>query len=207
MVDLLEKEEGKLAVKIARKTIEHNLTTGEVIDRSDFEVTSIFYEQRGVFVTLNKEGALRGCIGRPYPDMELIDAIIDSAISAAAKDPRFPPVQKKEMDDIAVEITVMTKPELIDREPGSIPELISIGKHGLIIKKGCHQGLLLPQVASDHQLNEIEFLGHTCLKAGLSPNEWKTGNVQIYRFEGQIFKEEVPRGNIIEESLDDSSCR
>nr|WP_048815639.1 TIGR00296 family protein [Methanosalsum zhilinae] len=204
---MLEKEEGELAVKIARKTIEHYLATGEVIDRSDFEVTSIFYEQRGVFVTLNKKGALRGCIGRPYPDLELIDAIIDSAISAATKDPRFPPVHKKEMADIVVEITVMTKPELIDIEPESIPEMISIGKHGLIIKKGYYQGLLLPQVASDHQLDEVEFLCHTCLKAGLSPHEWETGNVNIYRFEGQIFKEKVPRGNIIEESLDDSSCR
>ncbi|TFG90457.1 MAG: TIGR00296 family protein, partial [Candidatus Atribacteria bacterium] len=132
--------EGKTAVDLARKTIESFLEKGKINDRSDVDLPPIFKELRGVFVTLTKNGMLRGCIGHPYPDSPLVSAIIDSAISAATRDPRFPPVRSLEMKDISVEVTVLTQPERIDAPPQKFPELIEIGRHGLIVKKGYYQG-------------------------------------------------------------------
>ncbi|MBW6470366.1 MAG: TIGR00296 family protein [Methanosarcinaceae archaeon] len=197
---MLTKEEGDRAVHLARDTIEVFLVKGTVLSLSDVDLSDIFSEKRGVFVTLTKQGMLRGCIGYPYPDSPLGNAIIDSAISAATRDPRFPTVNVSEMDDIIVEVTVLTQPELINVQPHELPEIIEIGKHGLIVKEGHNQGLLLPQVAPENNFDEVEFLDHTCLKAGLSPDAWQRG-AQVYWFEGQIFKEALPRGNVMEENF------
>ncbi len=195
---MLTNNDGDMAVHLARNTIEVFLDKGTVPKLSDIDLSDIFNEKRGVFVTLTKQGILRGCIGYPYPDSPLGSAIIDSAISAATRDPRFPPVNVSEMDDIVVEVTVLTQPELINVQPNELPEIIEIGRHGLIVKEGYYQGLLLPQVAPENNFDEVEFLDHTCLKAGLPPDAWRKG-AQVYWFEGQIFKETVPRGNVIEE--------
>ena len=197
---LLTKEEGDNAVHLARDTIEVFLDDGSVPSLSDVDLPDIFSEKRGVFVTLTKQGMLRGCIGYPYPISSLGDAIIDSAISAATRDPRFPPVDVSEMDDIVVEVTVLTQPELINVQPHELPEIIEIGKHGLIVKEGYNQGLLLPQVAPENDFDEVEFLNHTCLKAGLPPDAWCSG-ADVYWFEGQIFNESVPRGDVVEENF------
>lgn len=202
---MLTKNDGKAAVKMARSVIETYLETGNMIHSSGFNLSSIFKEYRGVFVTLNKGNNLRGCIGHPYPDSQLDNAIIDSAISAATRDPRFPPVELPEMDAITIEVTVLTQPEVIEVSPEELPKYVEVGKHGLIVKKGYYQGLLLPQVATDQGFDSSEFLSHTCLKAGLSPDEWKKG-AQVYCFEGQIFKENTPRGEISEEDFE-KSCR
>ena len=196
---MLTNNEGNMAVHLARDTIETFLNEGAVTKLSDVDLPDIFNKKRGVFVTLTKQGMLRGCIGYPYPGSELGNAIIDSAISAAVRDPRFPQVSSPEMDDIAVEVTVLTQPELIDVPPTELPNMIEIGRHGLIVKDGYNQGLLLPQVAPENDFNEVEFLSHTCLKAGLSPDAWQRG-AKVYWFEGQIFKESVPRGDVVEEN-------
>jgi uncharacterized protein (TIGR00296 family) len=199
---MLKDIEGKTAVNLARKTIESFLEKGKITDQSDFNFPSIFKELRGVFVTLTKDGMLRGCIGHPYPDSPLVSAIIDSAISAATRDPRFPPVRNSEMKDISVEVTVLTQPERIDAPPQKLPELIEIGRHGLIVKKGFYQGLLLPQVAPENDFDQIDFLNNTCMKAGLSPDAWLSG-AEVYWFEGQIFKETSPGGDVVEEKFKD----
>jgi len=148
---------------------------------------------------------LRGCIGLPYPIKRLDDAIVDSAISAATQDPRFPPVELKEMDEIIVEVTVLTQPEkIVVKNRRDLPKHIEIGRHGLIIKRGAFSGLLLPQVAVEHGFDEEEFLVQTCFKAGLPPDAWLVDDTEVYRFEGQIFKEKTPRGEIIE--VDTRSC-
>ncbi|MFP4654969.1 MAG: TIGR00296 family protein [Methanohalobium sp.] len=202
---MVTEDDGKEAVKLARDAIETYLETGDFVDPSRFELSSIFKEYRGVFVTLNKEGNLRGCIGHPYPDSQLDNAIVDSAISAATRDPRFPPVELPEMDIITIEVTVLTQPEFIEVPPEELPENVEVGKHGLIVKKGYYQGLLLPQVATEQGFDSSEFLSHTCLKAGLSPDEWRK-DAQVYCFEGQIFKENTPRGEILEEDFE-KACR
>ncbi|WP_292486309.1 TIGR00296 family protein [Methanohalobium sp.] len=202
---MLTKEDGKSAVTLARSAIETYLETGEIIDSSEFNLSSIFKEKRGVFVTLKKDGDLRGCIGHPYPDSQLDSAIIDSSISAATHDPRFPSVESPEMNAITLEVTILSQPELVDVSPEELSEYVEVGKHGLIAKKGYSQGLLLPQVATEQGFDSSEFLSHTCLKAGLSPDEWKKG-AQIYCFEGQIFTENTPGGDVSEEDFE-RACR
>ncbi|NLN44011.1 MAG: TIGR00296 family protein [Methanosarcina sp.] len=194
--------EGRAAVKLARKTIESFLSEERLPEPQElgFELSPIFEEMRGVFVTLTENGLLRGCIGHPLPDSTLEDAIMDSAISAAVRDPRFPPVGEDELKDIVVEVTILTQPEKINARPEELPDRIEIGKHGLIVKQGYCQGLLLPQVAPENEMDSIEFLGHTCLKAGLSPDAWLKG-AEVSCFEGQIFKEKEPRGEVIEEKF------
>ncbi|MGB9927127.1 MAG: TIGR00296 family protein [Methanosarcina sp.] len=199
---MLTQTEGKAAVKLARKTIELFLSGEKYLkpEELDFELTPVFGEKRGVFVTLTKNGLLRGCIGHPFPDSTLEEAIIDSAVSASSRDPRFPPVGEDELDDIVVEVTILTQPEKIDAPPKELPNRIEIGRHGLIVKQGYCQGLLLPQVAPENDMDAIDFLSHTCMKAGLSPDAWLKG-AEVSCFEGQIFKEEEPKGEVFEEKF------
>ncbi|MDM7918781.1 MAG: TIGR00296 family protein [Methanosarcina sp.] len=199
---MLTETEGRAAVKLARKTIESFLSGGEFPKSQDLgiDLSPVFGENRGVFVTLTEEGLLRGCIGHPYPDSTLKEAIMDSAISAATSDPRFPPVEEEELKNIVVEVTILTQPEKINAAPEDLPNKVVIGKHGLIVKKGYYQGLLLPQVAPENNMDSIDFLSHTCMKAGLSPDAWVKG-AEVYCFEGQIFKEKEPEGEVIEEKF------
>ncbi|WP_292466266.1 TIGR00296 family protein [Methanolobus sp.] len=204
-VKLLSYTDGQAAVQLARDAIEVYLRTGEMMDGSEIQLPSIFNEVRGVFVTLTEDGDLRGCIGHPYADSHLRYAIADSALSAALRDPRFPPVSIAEMDSITVEVTILTRPELLDVPPKDLPSSIKIGRHGLIVKSGYRQGLLLPQVAPENNFDEIEFLNHTCMKAGLPHDAWVTG-VEVYAFEGQIFSEKEPKGEIVEKDFNDKTC-
>lgn len=200
---MLTETEGKVAVKLARTTIKSYLVDAKHFEprEEDFDYSPVFREKRGVFVTLTKHGLLRGCIGHPYPDSLLVEAIIDSAISAACRDPRFPPVQPSEMQDIIVEVTVLTQPEKFEGPAEKLPELVKIGRHGLIVKQGYYQGLLLPQVAPENDFDALDFLNHTCMKAGLSPDAWVTG-AEVYWFEGQIFKEKEAEGEVFEEKFE-----
>jgi uncharacterized protein (TIGR00296 family) len=200
MVKLLELKDGERAVKLAREAIELYLDERKMIQK---RLQGVFSEKRGVFTTLTKYGNLRGCIGFPYPVKRLDEAIIESAIAAAVDDPRFEPVRLSEMDEIVVEVTVLTPPEKIDAKPKEMPAHVEIGKHGLIVKMGPFSGLLLPQVAVEYNMDSEEFLSETCMKAGLPPDCWLTG-AEVYRFEGQIFKEKEPRGEVVE--VDIKSC-
>ena len=194
---LLSLEEGEIAVKLARAAIEIYLSSGEIIQE---RYSGVFEEKRGVFTTLTKRGLLRGCIGFPYPIKRLDEAIIESAIAAATQDPRFPRVRLEEMDEICVEVTVLTPPEKIEVKPTDLPKYVEIGKHGLMVQMGPYSGLLLPQVAVELNLSPEDFLSETCMKAGLPPDCWLSG-AEVYRFEGQIFKELEPRGRVVEVNL------
>jgi uncharacterized protein (TIGR00296 family) len=202
-MSMLTKSEGELAVRLARKAIEECLKNGKKIKPDD--LPPVFSENRGVFVTLNKKTdskELRGCIGRPYPIMPLGEAIILSAINAAREDPRFSPVEPDEIDDLVIEVTVLTVPKRISTKPNDIPDKIVIGKDGLIVATRRNQGLLLPQVAVEHGFDSTEFLCQTCMKAGLMPDAWLNG-ADVYSFEGQIFEEVLPGGEIREKVLSD----
>ena len=187
MSDLAE-EEGKKGLQLAREAIEQYLSDSMKMKAKKGLPVS-FEEERGVFVTLNKYGTLRGCIGYPYPVFKLKEAIIDAAISAAVNDPRFPAVTEEELTDITIELTVLTVPQVLKEQPKDLPEHIEIGKHGLIVKKGLHQGLLLPQVATEHNWSSEEFLCESCWKAGLPQDAWLDEDTEVSIFEGQIFKE------------------
>lgn len=200
MVKLLSPEEGEKAVRLAREAIEQYLDSRRVLKK---RLDGVFAEKRGVFTTLTKHGNLRGCIGFPYPLKRMDEAIIESAISAAVDDPRFEPVRLSEMNEIVVEVTVLTPPEKIEAKPKDLPKHVEIGRHGLIVRMGPFSGLLLPQVAVEYSMDAEEFLSETCMKAGLPPDCWLTG-AEVYRFEGQIFKEKEPRGEVVE--VDIKSC-
>ncbi len=198
---MLTESEGEMAVRLARKALEECLKNKKKIKPD--HLSPVFREKRGVFVTLNNKAdtkCLRGCIGRPYPVMPLGEAIIASAINAALEDPRFEPVMKEEINDIVIEVTVLTVPKLIKAKPKEIPEKIMIGRDGLIVATEKNQGLLLPQVAIEHGFDAVEFLCQTSMKAGLMPDAWLTG-AQVYSFEGQIFEEMEPGGEIREKVL------
>jgi uncharacterized protein (TIGR00296 family) len=188
LMDMLTADEGTMAVKMARNTIEAVVHGRPVPSTS---LPPVFSEKRGIFVTITRSGELRGCIGYPYPVLPLKEAIPSAATGAALEDPRFPPVPLSELDMIRVEVTVLTPPEPLGVTPEMRPHAVTIGKHGLIARSGGRSGLLLPQVATEYSWNCEEFLSHTCMKAGLPANCWKRSETEILTFEGQIFHEQV----------------
>jgi hypothetical protein len=136
--------------------------------------------------------------------MPLKDAIIEGAKSAT-KDPRFPPLMEKELGSIIIEVTILTKPTLINvTKPEEYLKEIKIGRDGLIAEQGFYKGLLLPQVPVEQGWDGEEFLSHTCMKAGLMPDAWYDKNTKISRFSGQIFTEIKPRGEIKEKKINGS---
>jgi len=187
-MQLLTDDEGSMAVRSARAAIEHVVAKRPKVSP---DLTPVFGDKRGVFVTLTKSGSLRGCIGFPYPVMPLGEAIVHAAGAAALEDPRFPPVTKDELAAISLEVTILTVPELLEGEPAKRPAKVIVGKHGLIVRGMGTSGLLLPQVATDYGWDAKTFLDHTCMKAGLSERCWTSKNVEILTFEGQIFSEHI----------------
>jgi uncharacterized protein (TIGR00296 family) len=186
-MDLLTAEEGAGAVALARSVLAQKIG-GRTLPRPP--LAPIFDQKRGVFVTLTKNGELRGCIGFPYPHLPLGEAIQEAAISAALQDPRFPRVQAAELPGIRVEVTVLSVPQRMEEDPAGRPGAVEVGRHGLIVRGYGRSGLLLPQVPVEWKWDSREFLEHTCVKAGLPPGCWKEDCVEFYTFEGQIFHEE-----------------
>lgn len=192
-------DEGAQLVRLARRAIETKLKTGETIKPE--ESSPRFQEPCGVFVTLNKivngSHSLRGCIGFPTPVLPLAEAVIDSAISAAMRDPRFNQVTLKEMDSIVIEVSVLTPPEVIEVErPDKYPEKVDVGRDGLIVSRGSHKGLLLPQVPVEWDWDADEFLTQCCIKAWLPPDAWLEKETKILKFQAIIFTEEAPRDGV-----------
>ncbi len=199
---MLSPEQGKQLVKFAREVLEAYFNGSEAVPPENLK--NILDEKCGVFVTLNKfpSHELRGCIGYPEPVMPLSDAITDSAISAATRDPRFPHVKKDELKNLIVEVSVLTKPELIKvSDPIEYLEKIKVGRDGLIVESSFFKGLLLPQVPVEWNWNETEFLSQTCRKAGLPEEAWFGKKTKVYKFTGQVFSETTPCGEVIEKEL------
>lgn len=184
---MLSDIEKKEMLSLVRRTIEQYLDTGRI---EEPELKGRYSEKNGVFVTLKKHGELRGCIGFPEPQLSLGNALLDSSISAATRDPRFPPVGKEELRELKIEITILTPPQIIDSKPRDLPRHIVVGKHGLIVERGWNKGLLLPQVPVEWGWDVEEFLSQTCFKAGLPPDAWLDERTKVYRFEGEVFGEE-----------------
>jgi len=189
--------DGKLAVSLARRAIEAHLKGKDIAAPSD--LPDAFRRKSGVFVTLVTYPGrdLRGCIGYPEPVMPLGEAIVDSAISAAARDPRFSPVTSRELARIVVEVSLLTPPELVKvKTPTEYLKTIVIGRDGLIADNGFGRGLLLPQVPVEQGWDVHEFLDHTCMKAGLHAAAWTEKGTRLYRFTAEIFDELEPGGKV-----------
>jgi len=137
----------------------------------------------GAFVTLRVNGALRGCIGYPEPQLPLIEVVERCAVSAAISDPRFPPVTVFEWSSVYLEISVLGPIELVC----DVSE-IDVGHHGLVVELGRRRGLLLPQVATEWNWDATEFAAQTCVKAGLPRDAWQKG-ATLFKFEAEVFGE------------------
>jgi len=139
-------------------------------------------EELGAFVTLKKDGRLRGCIGNIVGNGPLAATIERMAGAAAFEDPRFPPLTAAELAGLDIEVSVMGP-----LSPCPDPELIEVGRHGLYIRKAMHSGLLLPQVATEWGWDRETFLDQTCVKAGLPKGTWRKSKTEIWWFEAVIF--------------------
>ncbi|MDM7934871.1 MAG: TIGR00296 family protein [Methanothrix sp.] len=201
---MLTQEEGRMAVRLAREAIVKYI--GKKVQIRPDGLPPAFEEKRGVFVTLHMDGELRGCIGYPLPVMPLGQAIVDSAINACSRDPRFPCVRPSELDRIEVEVTVLTNPVPYDAPKRRLPELVRIGVDGLMVSRGPYSGLLLPQVAPEWGFDAIEFLSQACLKAGLPADAWLDDETEVQHFEAQIFAEVAPGREVIEKRYADTTC-
>ena len=198
---MLTIKDGEKAVKLAREIVERYTRKEELPKLENY--SGVFDEKRGVFVTINTYPThnLRGCIGIPEPIMPLKNAIKEAAVSAT-HDPRFPPLKENELENIVIEITILTKPQLVKvNKPQEYLEKIKIGRDGLIAEQGFYRGLLLPQVPVEQGWDVEEFLSHTCWKAGLPFDAWFDENTKIYKFEGQIFTEVKPKNGIVEKKI------
>lgn len=196
----LSAEHGTQLVRLARQAIVRYLEKHEIMKPPEGTPNELF-RKSGVFVTLNTikpTHELRGCIGFPYPHDPLVESTIRAAIYAATDDPRFPPVTPREFyDSITVEVTVLTPPKpLPTSDRKKLPEMVQVGRHGLIIEGRGTSGLLLPQVATEWNWDSSEFLTNCCLKAGLPPDSWLLDGISVKVFEGEIFEEIAPRGEV-----------
>ncbi len=178
---MLTNDEQQSLLRLARQKLSAHLAAGPAPDAvrlADPEAHS------GAFVTLHVKGELRGCIGYPGARQPLDEVVSQCAVASATEDPRFPPVAASELDDLSIEISVLTPMvQVLD-----VSE-IEIGRHGLVLEQGGRRGLLLPQVATEYGWDRETFLAHTCLKAGLSTGAWRSG-ARILRFEAQVFSED-----------------
>lgn len=142
------------------------------------------YPSCGAFVTLHKKGKLRGCIGYTISQAPLEQTLKDAALAAAFSDPRFPPLELKELSEIDIEISLLSPPEKVIS-----PYELELGRHGAILKNGFNTGLFLPQVATEQGWNLEQFMDHLCMKAGLSSSHWQTGEYELFRFSAEILTE------------------
>ena len=176
----------RLALRLARATLEAYLADGTTPDAAALGVPpeGPLRQVRGAFVTLEREGRLRGCIGHIVGRVPLWQSIRDNAIAAAVRDSRFPPVDRAELDQLDLEISVLTPMRDI---PG--PDAFEVGRHGVVLSVGRHRAVYLPQVAPDFGWDAPTTLGHLSRKAGLPPDGWRRPDARFQVFEAQVFAE------------------
>ncbi|MDI6758169.1 MAG: AmmeMemoRadiSam system protein B [Candidatus Omnitrophota bacterium] len=180
---MLNKEQRKRLLEIARNSIETYLKTGRKLEV--VEQDPVLLKEMGAFVTLHEHGQLRGCIGNLIGREPLYQTVRDMAVEAATQDSRFKPVTLLELKALEIEISALSVMERVDSA-----DKIEMGKHGVLIKKGSKSGVFLPQVAQETGWTKEEFLSNLCShKAGLLPDAWKDKTTEIYIFQAEVFSE------------------
>jgi AmmeMemoRadiSam system protein A len=182
MLSLSEADRHEL-LRLARDSITAAVTHGSLPE--SWPRDRVFAERCGVFVTVRVGQRLRGCIGVIDADEALGDRIVRCAACAALQDPRFPPIRPDELENLQIEISLLSPMTPI------LAENIEIGRHGLMIALGSQRGVLLPQVAVDHNLTVEQFLAETCRKARLPADAWRGSEAQIFGFTCEIFADAV----------------
>jgi AmmeMemoRadiSam system protein A len=182
---LNEKEKNEL-LSVARKSVELAVQEKHTY-LPDASTDDVLSREYGAFVTLREAGALRGCIGYTSAMKPLYLTVRDTATLAALRDPRFQPVSVAELPQIDYEISVLSPlRRVVDIQQ------IKVGQHGLLMKNGTYEGLLLPQVPVEEKWDRQKFLEQTCIKAGMQSDCWKDENTDIFMFTAVVFGEQKP---------------
>lgn len=177
---MTNEEDRKLLLQISRDAIVAHVTGTAT---SPVEPSDVLARPGGVFVSIHRSGELRGCIGHIEANEPLGVVVPRCAVAACSRDPRFPPVTPAELPQIDLELSLLGPLEHI-----AGPDQIEIGRHGLVVEREWHRGLLLPQVATDWVWDAPTFLAQTCVKAGLPPDAWRHG-ATLWRFDAEVFGE------------------
>lgn len=207
----LSPEEGEYLVRLARRSVEHYLRTGEKLPLPG-DAPSRLGKPGAAFVTITtyhgpEYRELRGCIGYVEPVKSLLEAVRDVALEAAFNDPRFPPLNPDELPRVTFEVSVLGPLEPLPRRPEERPGSFRIGRHGLVARRGVFQGLLLPEVPVEYLWDPETFLAETCVKAGMAPSCWLDPETEFYRFSGRVWREKTPRGEVEERDLEEEYRR
>ena len=181
MTEGLSRAERAALLGIAQAAIRHHLGLGPP---PPIPESGALVAPRGAFVSLFRQGELRGCIGRFEPDGTLARTVAAMAVAAASEDPRFPPLRPEEADDLEIRISALEP-----RRPLRDVSELRIGEHGLLVKRGWHRGALLPVVAVERGWDGPTFLRHACLKAGLPPDAWREPDTVLEVFGAEEFGE------------------
>jgi hypothetical protein len=182
---LSEQEKSEL-LALARTSVEHAINKDEAYVPTA-SASDALNRERGAFVTLHESGELRGCIGYTSATKPLYMTVRDTATLAALKDPRFKPVSVSELPKLEYEISVLSPLRRV-----TDIQQIKIGEHGLLMKNGGFEGLLLPQVPVEQKWDRQKFLEQTCVKAGMSAGCWKDEDTDIFLFTAVVFDEHRP---------------
>ena len=181
-MDRFDPSQRKLILNLVREAIRKRLQSSEELSSPPDDFLSA---PAAAFVTIRISSELRGCIGTTEASRPLGETVISCAISAAFRDPRFPPLRAEEYPQIDLEVSVLSTFHRIH----SVEE-IEVGKHGVVLSLGYHRGLFLPQVAIQQGWDRDTFLQYTCRKAGLPVNTWKNPEAKIEIFTAEVFGEE-----------------
>jgi AmmeMemoRadiSam system protein A len=178
----LERSEKLLLLQTAREAITARLEGRRPVFP---EPSKTLKTRCGAFVTLNEHGKLRGCIGFVTAAKPLVETVKEAAEASALQDPRFEPLRMEELKIVEIEISVLSP-----LRPIASVEEIEVGRHGIMLRRGYHSGLLLPQVATEYGWDRETFLTHTCYKAGLEGSCWRDPETRIEIFSAVVFAEE-----------------
>jgi AmmeMemoRadiSam system protein A len=192
----LSEEERTYLLNLAREAIAEacrssSAARSQELPTVDMEdVPPALRRKGGSFVTLNEEGRLRGCIGSLEARRPLVLDVQQNAVGAALRDPRFPPVRPEEVDDLTIEISLLSLPEPLHYDSlGDLCHKLRPGVDGVVIERGWHRATFLPQVW-EKLPDERQFLQRLCLKAGLAPDAYASGDLDVYTYQVEKFREE-----------------
>lgn len=205
-IDEITTGEGIDLVRLARESVESFIKNKKIINS-----TTISNKKAGVFVTIyhvnnmGDEKNLRGCIGYVFPSNNIYNSVIAAAINAATEDPRFMAISEKELNEVIFEVSVLTKPSLIQIEntDESIKKIV-IGRDGLLLESRYGSGLFLPQVPVEQKWNNLDYLSNLCYKAGAPSDAWMLDDSKLYTFNSLIFRERLPNSEIVAENPDNN---
>jgi AmmeMemoRadiSam system protein A len=182
----LSEADHRALLRLARNAVVEAVSQGHLPE--PIPQDGVFAERCGAFVTLHVRRRLRGCIGVIEGDEPLGESIVRCAASAALQDPRFPSMRPEDLNDLQIEISLLSPPAAIR------PEDVEIGRHGLLVSRGAQRGLLLPQVAVEHRLTREQFFEETCRKAQLERDVWREPGTQVLGFTCDVFSDGPCKG-------------